>query len=235
MLVTARNVSRQFLRKREDSNVFFPVRELDFALDAGELSVIDGASGSGKSTLMSMLAGLLRPTEGEVVYRKEGDFPDTKLYELSDKRLAGFRNRHIGVAPQGQTAVSSLTVRENILLPYTLFGGKLRKKWGEAGSYADELMDRLGIAQLSDVMTSELSGGELRRMAIARALIRKPEVIMADEPTADLDEENTRLVMELLRAQRESGCSVLVVTHDREVMPYADTVYHMDGGVLTAV
>lgn len=231
MLVTARNVSRQFLRKREDSNVFFPVRELDFTLDTGELAVIDGASGSGKSTLMSMLAGLLRPTEGEVVYKAEGDFSDTKLYELSDKKLAGFRNRHIGVAPQGQTAISSLTVRENILLPYTLFGGKRRKK--EEENYADELMDRLGIAQLSDVMTSELSGGEIRRMAIARALVRKPEVIMADEPTADLDEENTRLVMELLRAQSESGCSVLVVTHDREVMPYADTVYHMDGGALT--
>lgn len=231
MLVTARNVSRQFLRKREDSNVFFPVRELDFTLDTGELAVIDGASGSGKSTLMSMLAGLLRPTEGEVVYKAEGDFSDTKLHELSDKKLAGFRNRHIGVAPQGQTAISSLTVRENILLPYTLFGGKRRKK--EEENYADELMDRLGIAQLSDVMTSELSGGEIRRMAIARALVRKPEVIMADEPTADLDEENTRLVMELLRAQSESGCSVLVVTHDREVMPYADTVYHMDGGALT--
>lgn len=235
MLVTARNVSRQFFRKREDSNVFFPVRELDFALDKGELAVIDGASGSGKSTLMSMLAGLLRPTGGEVTYRGDGDSPDTRLYELSDKKLASFRNSHIGVVPQGQTSISSLTVRENVLLPYTLFGGKYRKKEGEAESYADELMEKLDIAELSDVMTSELSGGEIRRMAIARALIRKPEVIMADEPTADLDEENTRLVMELLRARSESGCSVLVVTHDREVMPYADTIYHMDGGMLTAV
>lgn len=237
MLVAAKKVSRQFLRKREDSNVFFPVRELDFSFGGGELVVIDGASGSGKSTLMSMLAGLLRPTDGEIIYRDSGEAPDMKLYGLNDRELAVFRNRHIGVVPQGQTAISSLTLRENILLPYTIYGGMCRKekKTDDIAKYADELMGRLGIAELGGVMTSELSGGEQRRMAVARALIRKPEVVMADEPTADLDEVSTRLVMELLKEKSESGSAVLVVTHDRDVMPYADTMYHMDGGVLTMV
>lgn len=234
MLVAARNISRQFIRKRKDSNVFFPVKELDFTLDTGELVVIDGASGSGKSTLMSMLSGILRPTTGEVMYCIGSDSDNTNLYKLNDRQLAEFRNKYIGVAPQGQTAVSSLTVRENILLPYTLYGKEYKKlkEAEQAETYADELMEKLGITELGDIMTSELSGGEMRRMAIARALIKRPEVIMADEPTADLDEENTHIVMELLKAQSMSGKAVLIVTHDRDVIPYADTVYHMKDGVL---
>jgi len=215
-------VTKQFIRKQRGTNVFEAVKPLDLTLEEGTVTALSGSSGSGKSTLLNMTAGLLAPTRGTVRYG------DTDLYSLEDAALSRFRGEHIGLIPQGQSALFALTVRENILLPAALAG----KAMPEDGDYAGELMERLGIADLADVMPKELSGGELRRMAIARALIRRPEVILADEPTGDLDEENTQIVLELLRELADAGRTILLVTHDALPEHIADVCCTMKNGEL---
>lgn len=221
MELTAEKISRQYFRKGKGTNVFQAVKETSLTLRPGELVEIEGRSGSGKSTLLNMLAGLLTPTAGTVC------LDGTDLYQLPDPELSRLRNRHIGVIPQGQTGLKALTVRENILLPASL--------WGNAAdeTYAEELMERVGIRPLADAYPDELSGGELRRMAIARGLVLHQEILLADEPTADLDDENTRNVLELLRQCADEGKAVLLVTHEPEAAAYANRVYRMNEGVLS--
>ena len=223
MNVTAQGLTKEFARKTGGSNRFTALQPVDFTLEAGQLTVLMGRSGSGKSTLLNLLAGLLRPTAGTI------HAGETELTALSDKALSAFRNEHIGVIPQGQTAVYSLNVLENVLLPYTLTGNA-----GEGEiAYAKELLERLDIAKLAEVSPAELSGGELRRMAIARAFVRNPEIILADEPTADLDDENTAVVFDALKAAARDGAAVLMVTHESGAEQYADRMLTMKNGVMT--
>lgn len=218
--LVATGLKKEFLRNGRGTNIFTAVEACDFTLRSG-LTMLTGRSGSGKSTLLSMLSGLLTPTAGTV------SFNGTDLYSLSDEELSRLRNEHFGFVPQGQSAVGSLTVRENIELPCTLF-----KKDDGARERADALMQRMGIFDLRDAMPNELSGGELRRMAIARALIREPEILFADEPTGDLDDENTTLVLQLLRETADRGAAVFLVTHEDDAASYADQSYRMaDGGI----
>lgn len=224
MLLTAEQIRMEFIREGRGTNRFTAVQETDFTLEPGKLTVLKGRSGSGKSTLLNILSGLLPPTTGTVTAG------DTALYTLPDGARSAFRNRHIGVIPQGQTALFSLTVLENVCLPVTMFGGA-----AGAADDAKALLERLEIASLANVYPAELSGGELRRMAIARALLRKPELVFADEPTGDLDEESTAAVFQLLRETAEQGAAVLVVTHETAAEQYADKMYQMAGGVLTAL
>jgi putative ABC transport system ATP-binding protein len=223
MNVTAQGLTKEFARKSGGANRFTAVQPMDFTLEAGQLTVLMGRSGSGKSTLLNLLAGLLRPTAGTI------HAGETELTALSDKALSAFRNEHIGVIPQGQTAVYSLNVLENVLLPYTLTGNA-----GEGEiAHAKELLERLDIARLAEVSPAELSGGELRRMAIARAFVRNPEIILADEPTADLDDENTAVVFDALKAAARDGAAVLMVTHESGAEQYADRMLTMKNGVMT--
>ena len=223
MNVTAQGLTKEFARKSGGSNRFTALQPVDFTLEAGQLTVLMGRSGSGKSTLLNLLAGLLRPTAGTI------HAGETELTALSDKALSAFRNEHIGVIPQGQTAVYSLNVLENVLLPYTLTGNA-----GEGEiAHAKELLERLDIARLAEVSPAELSGGELRRMAIARAFVRNPEIILADEPTADLDDENTAVVFDALKAAARDGAAVLMVTHESGAEQYADRMLTMKNGVMT--
>jgi len=223
MLLKAEAVSKEFIRKRGESNVFEAVQKTDFTLAEKEFTILKGASGSGKSTLLNMLAGLLAPTKGRVT------LDGTDLYALEDKERSVLRNVHFGVIPQGQTALHSFNVLENVLLPYTIYGEKITEK--ESGR-ALSLLERLQIADLKEVMPSELSGGELRRVCIARALVRDPEILLADEPTGDLDEENTAIIMNLFRECTKEGKSVLMVTHEKDIDSYADHLYHMKNGGL---
>lgn len=222
MVLRAEKISKQFMRKSKGANVFMALREMDFLLPEGKLCVITGRSGSGKSTLMNLLSGILEPTTGKV-FAGEQD-----LYAMGDESASRFRNEHFGFIPQGQSAVDSLTVLENVLLPYTLYGDG-----SEAESYAEELLLEFGIRDLAGVLPSELSGGELRRMAIARAFVKKPEIVFADEPTGDLDDENTKIVLLSLKKLTEEGTSVLLVTHEDSAVQYADLSYQMAGGVLS--
>ena len=220
-MLRAENLSMRYFRKTGQANHFFAVQNVDLALQPGEVTLLTGRSGSGKTTLLHMLAGLLTPTEGRVL------MDDTDLYALPDAELSRLRNAKLGVIPQGRSAVDTLTVLENVLLPSQLRGEK-----GNADQ-ALKWLDALGIAGLINARPAELSGGELRRMAIARAIAGNPEVILADEPTGDLDDENTAAVLTLLRRSAvEEGKAVLLVTHDSEALPYGTRICRMESGIL---
>ncbi len=222
-MLRAENLSKRYMRATGQANHFYAVKDVSLELRPGEVTVLMGRSGSGKTTLLHMLSGLLTPTEGRVF------LGDTDLYALDDRSLSRLRNERLGVVPQGRSAIDSLTVLENVLLPGLMYGGGDREA-------ALRWMDALGIRDLANARPGELSGGELRRMAIARALARDPEALLADEPTGDLDDENTARVLTVLRdAAKERGKAVLLVSHDSEAVQYADVVYRMDGGTLSRV
>ena len=222
MILKAENLSKRYFRSNGQANHFYAVKNVSIELNGGEVVALMGRSGSGKTTLLHMLAGLLTPTEGSVWLAGQ------LLYELKDEALSRIRNAILGVVPQGRSAVEALTVRENVRLPRLLYDNV------EKTEAADRWLEALGIAHLADAWPAELSGGELRRMAIARALASNPQVILADEPTGDLDDENTERVLQILRdAAKVDGRAVLLVSHDREALKYADRVFKMDGGRLT--
>ena len=221
MIVKADNISKRYFRKTGGANYFYAVKPLHMEIKSGEVAVLTGRSGSGKTTLMNMLSGLLPPTDGKV-WMDSAD-----LYSLSDKALSRLRSEKIGVVPQGRSAVDTMTVLENILLPARLYGRPL------PAEAALQWMEKLGIAHLADARPAELSGGELRRMAIIRALAQNPEILFADEPTGDLDDENTLLVLSVFHAYaHEQNKAVFIVTHENDALRYADTVYRMDSGQL---
>ncbi len=219
MAVKAERIAKRYFRKTGGANYFYAVQPVSLEIAAGEIAVLTGRSGSGKTTLLHMLSGLLKPTEGKV------RIDETDLYSLDDRALSRLRSERIGVVPQGRSAIDTLTVLENILLPAKLYGRPL------PAESARQWMERLGIAPLGDARPAELSGGELRRMAIVRALAQSPDLLFADEPTGDLDDENTRLVLSAFQAYaHEQKKAVFVVTHENDALQYADTVYQMDGG-----
>lgn len=221
-MLRAEGLSREFYRETGSSSRFVAVKPTDLTLDDGTLTMLTGRSGSGKTTLLNMICGLLQPTTGKVLLNGED------ICSLPDSSLSKLRGERIGIIPQGQTALHSLTVMENVLLSYKIYGEPPK----EAEEAACQLLERLDILQLRDVMPRELSGGELRRMAIARALVRKPGLILADEPTGDLDDENTREVFTLLRDCAKEGAAVLIVTHESDAGQYADRVLKMSSGEL---
>ncbi len=220
-MLRAENLSKRYFRKTGGANHFFAVKDVGLELRPGEVTLLAGRSGSGKTTLLNMLSGLLTPTDGKVW------LDDIDLYRMDDASLSKLRGECIGVIPQGRSAIETLTVLENILLP--------RQLCGEAGDVriAERWLNALGIAHLMNARPAELSGGELRRMAIARALASSAPVILADEPTGDLDDENTALVLDLLHdAAKKDGRTVLLVSHDGEAERIADSLYRMDGGAI---
>lgn len=227
-MLEARGISKNFLRTQKGTNVFTAVQETTLTLTPGEVTVLSGRSGSGKTTLLNMMSGLLTPTTGQVLL----DGQD--IYALEDKALSSLRNQHFGVMPQGQTAIPSLTILENVMLPYTLYEGRVKDMPAreQVQNYALQLLEQTGIANLRDAMPDELSGGELRRMAIARAMVLRPEVLFADEPTGDLDTENTEIVLRMLRQVAAGGKAVLLVTHDRDAVSIGDRVLQMHEGIL---
>ena len=218
----AEHISKRYFRKTGGANYFFAVNPVDLEIRAGEMAVLMGRSGSGKTTLLNMLSGLLAPTEGKVW------IGETDLYGLDDRALSRLRNEKIGVIPQGRSAVDTLTLLENILLPANLYNHPLPEE------KAREWMDKLNIGHLADARPAELSGGELRRMAIIRALVQDPEFLFADEPTGDLDDDNTRLILSVLHDfAHEQQKAVFVVTHENDALQYADIIYKMNNGEIS--
>lgn len=222
MELRAENISQDFLRDSAREGYIVAVAETDLCLSSGTMTAVMGRSGSGKSTLLHILGGLLPPVTGKVFVGT------TDLYALSEDARAELRSSSLGIVPQQLMSLHALTVRENVLLSALLYG----REQG-VSAHADALMERLGIAHLAQVYPSELSGGELRRMMIARALAGTPQILLLDEPTGDLDAENTRRVLELVRETADAGTAVLLVTHEREAASYADVCYTMAEGRLT--
>ena len=222
MELRAENISQDFLRDSAREGYIVAVAETDLCLSSGTVTAVMGRSGSGKSTLLHILGGLLPPVTGKVFVGT------TDLYALSEDARAELRSSSLGIVPQQLMSLRALTVRENVLLSALLYG----REQG-VSAHADALMERLGIASLAHVYPSELSGGELRRMMIARALAGTPQILLLDEPTGDLDAENTRRVLELVRETADAGTAVLLVTHERAAASYADVCYTMAEGRLT--
>lgn len=219
MALTAKSIRKDFYRAGKNSNIFTAVQMLDLELEQGKMIEITGRSGSGKSTLLNMLAGILRPTSGRIL------LDEVDLYALDDEKRSRLRNEKIGLIPQGHTALLGLTVLENVLLPAVLYSNGPASKLRAA-----DLLGQVGLTEMANEKPNALSGGELRRMAVARALLMQPKIILADEPTAGLDEENIISVMGLLRNAADDGAAVLLVTHENEAAQFADEILHMDGG-----
>ena len=223
MIIEATGLTKEFARARGGKRLFTAVHPLDIGLEERQLTVVSGHSGSGKSTLANMLAGILTPTAGHV--RLDG----SDLYSLRDEELSRLRNERIGLIPQGHTALRALTVLDNVLLPSILY-----TKDEAPADRARELLASVGLGDLADAAPTELSGGELRRMAIARALLMDPAIVVADEPTAGLDSANATAALTLLRDAADRGAAVLVVSHEAEAQRFADRSYVMEDGHLRA-
>jgi putative ABC transport system ATP-binding protein len=177
---------------------------VDLTVATGESVAVMGPSGSGKSTLLNLVAGLDRPTAGEV------EVAGTVLNRLSETALARFRRARIGIVFQFFHLLDDLTARDNVLLPAQLAGVPRRA----AAARADELLDTLGLAARADAYPARLSGGERQRVAVARALVNRPPLLLADEPTGAVDGTAGAQIMELLRDLNRSGQTILLVTHD---------------------
>jgi len=212
-------VSKRYERRGRET--VHALREANLGLDPGELRFVLGSSGSGKSTLLLCAGGLLRPDEGTVTLDGED------LYALSPDERSSFRARHIGFVFQQFHLVPYLSVLDNVLAPALAFGGD---RGGDLRSRAESLVERFGLGHRRDHPPSELSVGERQRCALARALLHEPRLILADEPTGNLDEENGALVMECLREFAAGGGAVLVVTHDPSHR--SDESYELAHGVL---
>ncbi|MBN1659162.1 MAG: ABC transporter ATP-binding protein [Anaerolineae bacterium] len=185
--------------------LFHALRGVDLEIPRGDFCCIMGHSGSGKSTLLHLVGGLDQPTSGSV------EVKDYVLNRMNQTALARFRRANIGFVFQFFNLVENLTVRDNVELP-ALLAGKARKK--EARQRSSELLDRLGIGDQSDKHPWELSGGQQQRVAIARALINEPTLLLADEPTGNLDSTSGQGVLDILSEYHEQGQTILMVTHD---------------------
>jgi putative ABC transport system ATP-binding protein len=198
------------------------LRGVDVAIERGEFVAIMGPSGCGKSTLLNLLAGLDRPTAGEVWLDGE------RIDRLSETELARLRRRKIGFVFQFFNLVPTLSAVENVELPLLLVGRRRR----DARRSASELLTELGIGDKHGAAPVQLSGGQQQRVALARALANAPDIVLGDEPTGNLDSASAREVLALLRAARDRGQTLLIVTHDARVAASADRVVALRDGLV---
>ena len=195
------------------------LRGISLTVLRGEFVAIVGASGSGKSTLLHILGGVDRPTEGKVV------IDGTDLSGLNQKQAAIFRRRKVGLVYQFYNLIPTLTAEKNIRMPLTLDKKKPNQE------YFDQVVDALGIREKLSALPNELSGGQQQRVAIARSLIYRPALLLADEPTGNLDQKNSREIIDLLKlSNRNLGQTILLITHDEKVALEADRVITIEDG-----
>jgi putative ABC transport system ATP-binding protein len=200
------------------------LRGLDFEVPKGEFVAIMGPSGSGKSTLLGLLAGLDSPTSGSILLDGE------EIAGLSEDRMALVRGRKIGFVFQSYNLIPTLTAEENVLLPYELMGGN-----GGGRGRARKLLETVGLLDRADHYPVQLSGGEQQRVALARAFIGSPPILLADEPTGNLDTANGQLILELLiDMNRREHTTLVLVTHDRELAAHADRIITLRDGSIVA-
>jgi putative ABC transport system ATP-binding protein len=200
------------------------LKGIDLTVSKGQIQILMGPSGSGKTTLLSILSGLLTPTAGKVCLL------GTEITTLSRTQLAKFRLEHIGFIFQGFNLFPALTAAENVEVALNLKGIRGR----QARIQSHFLLEQVGLGDRASYKPKDLSGGQKQRVAIARALAGKPQLIMADEPTAALDAHSGHAVIELLRVlAKEEGATVLMVTHDPRILDVADRVVYLEDGQLT--
>jgi putative ABC transport system ATP-binding protein len=219
-LVSVHSVSKTYRRERATVGA---LHDVSFDVGEGEFVRLSGPSGSGKTTLLNLVAGLDRPNQGEIVVAGRD------VTRLSISRAAKYRAEQVGMIFQDYNLMPQLTALENVLLPMVALGRTNQSR-------ARELLDAVGLADRSDHNPAQLSGGEQQRVAIARALANDPLLVLADEPTGNLDDQSAQNVMELLTdAVRERGRTLLLVTHERDTVQSSDRSLELRGGVLTSI
>lgn len=219
MVLEVKDLCKEYTR---GGRPFYAVDHVSLTMDKGEFVSIIGRSGSGKSTLLNLIAGLLDPTAGEI------RICGKSLTGMDDRALSALRNTALGYVPQGQTVLGNLTVLDNVRLPF-YFGDRT----GPSADRARELLEQVGIGHLAGSLPRELSGGELRRVSIARAMMCSHDLLVLDEPTGDLDPRTTEEIMTLLQRIAQSGTAVLMVTHELDTVGCGDRVLEMDCGKLS--
>jgi len=217
-VIAARGVAKSVGSGRGARTLF---RDLDLSVGRGELVAVIGRSGSGKSTLLHVLGGLDRPDAGEI------ELDGVRIDRCSERELIDVRRRLVGFVFQFFHLLPELTGAENVLLPARLAGDG-----SSAEARARALIERLGVAEAATRLPGVLSGGEQQRLAVARAMVNEPRLILADEPTGNLDEDSGHEVLRLLREIADEGRAVVLVTHDQEAAALADRVLHLADGRL---
>ena len=197
------------------------IKNINLSINKGEFVAIVGPSGSGKSTLLHLLGGVDKPTSGKVYIN------DVDIYTLKEKDLSIFRRRNVGLIYQFYNLIPVLSVKENILLPAELDNRKIDK------DYLDDLLKTLGLKERANHLPNELSGGQQQRTSIGRALINRPSIVLADEPTGNLDSKNSKEVLELLKLSvRKYNQTLIMITHDTSIALQADRVITIEDGTI---
>ena len=219
-LLQAKNIIKTYNEDKIRTNV---LKGVNIDIYSNELTAIVGKSGSGKSTLLHILGTLDKADSGEIIYKGE------ELLKLSDKKKAAFRNIHLGFVYQFHHLLSDFSALENVMMPMLIAG--INKN--DAKQRALELLEKVALSEKADSRPSELSGGQRQRVAIARALANSPELILADEPTGNLDEKNAQMVFSLFeKLVKEDKIAVVIVTHDNSLSEKCDRVYTMKDGII---
>lgn len=218
MLLVTKDLTKTYSRQQK---TFEAVSRVGFSLQKGEMAVITGPSGCGKSTLFHLICGITHSDQGSIQLEKQ------ELVGLSNKELAKVRAQKISYILQGNSLLPNFTVLENICLPHQLGGWQedLKEK-------AMELLKEFGLENMAQEYPDNLSGGERRRVAIARAFVHDPILVVADEPTSDLDVENTEIILDYFQRQQQKGKTILISTHDLSCLRPGVTHYTMEKGVL---
>lgn len=219
ILLRTQNLTKDFGRR---GSSFSAVKEVNLELEDKKFYHLVGRSGSGKSTLLKLLAALTRPTSGSI------EFLAKNYDELTEDELSELRLSSIGFVSQSRLLLGNLNVHDNIRLPYDMLN-----KSGDPEPRIKELLERFGLSHIAEDYTQTLSGGEAKRVQLARALMNQPALLLCDEPTADLDTETTKEVMQLLK-EVSSECTVLVVTHELDLLHYSEECWTMRDGSLEA-
>jgi putative ABC transport system ATP-binding protein/lipoprotein-releasing system ATP-binding protein len=223
-MITLENIAKQY--SLADENVVKAVRNVSLDIDRGEFVVVIGRSGSGKTTLLNLMAGLTRPTSGRVL------LDGTDLWSLSDKEQSQLRSRKFGFVFQFPSLLPTLNVLENVALPVIFKGDP--GVGGAADQRADELLQLVGLEEKRLAHPRQLSAGQQQRVVIARALMNRPEILLADEPTSDLDERTEHEIVELfLKLHRQTGLTIVMVTHASQLTTYGmRSIEMVMGGII---
>ena len=217
--IIAHNLVKEY---GEGDTAVLAVRNMSFEVEAGEFVAVMGESGAGKSTLLAMMGAMNPPTSGEYIV------DDIPVYRLGRERRADFRREFLGFVFQSFHLVPYLTVAENVMLPLVTLKASRRQK----RAMAEEALDRVGLIDKANRLPNQISGGEKERVAIARAIVNEPPVLLADEPTGNLDSKTSHIVMNLIQQLSQEGMTVVMVTHSTECAGYAKRVLQVSDGSL---
>lgn len=220
-LINVNNLSKSFRRGERD---FFAIDNVSFDVNEKDFINIIGKSGSGKTTLLTLLSAIIEPTSGDIFVEGKN------LSKMDDEEKSGYRNEFIGYVPQSLGTLPTLNVLDNVRLPYFF-----KKREGNGIERARMLLDMCGILDLENDFCKNLSGGELKRVLIARALMNEPKILIADEPTSDLDSKTTIEIMNMLKEINEKGTTIIIVTHDNDLLKYGFRLLVMTDGKLNEV